>query len=105
MSRLPKKGDDVQVKVVFQGKPVVETAYVHTATEDVALIYVSIEQKRMAIIGTGCGGDYPPSVYIEDPEDTDSPATAVEFPDYPGWHVFAATISKYTMAMALAKDD
>jgi hypothetical protein len=94
---------------IDQGAPLVNHAVVYKKSRNIVCLYVDMVSKYCELVGTG-GGSFP-CVVVEKTDSTSrfdeihpDEDTQIEFIDYPGWTVFAASVSKYTIAVTLIKD-
>lgn len=102
------------VTIVVQGRPLLSHHYgylVH-GNDEVVAFYVDLDSKYCAVSGSGGNGpDEGPMIFIGETERSlhlGSPTqpvvdTVIQFPEFPGWCVHAATLSRYTLAVALTK--
>ena len=102
------------IEIVAQGRPILSHAYGYLVrgNDEVVTFYVDLDSKYCEVIGSGGNTDEEgPMIFLDATEhslhlgpasDPDC-GTAIQFPEFPGWHVHAAELSKYTLAVALTK--
>jgi hypothetical protein len=96
------------LKIVEQGAPIVipDSARVVARGEKVAALVVDMESRGCEVWGEvtqEC-----PMLVIESRLDGTRlyrASTVIAFPDFPGWEVFAAGISKFTLCVTLIHPD
>lgn len=85
---------------------------VYRESADIACICVDLETKYARMGGTFSGGGDPPgvvlsatedSIHMDPAHDRDS-MTFIQFPEFQGWTVFVAEVSRYTLALCMLKD-
>lgn len=97
------------MRVVNEGAIVVNHCSPYPSSGIVALC-IDLEQKYSEIVATGSTGEIP-CIVIGANEHTigfgkgadRSKTTEIEFPEFSGWFVFCAEISKYTLSVCLVK--
>ena len=101
---------DVAIRITEQGCVRVNAAHLHRAGNGIVAVYVDLHSKRAVLSYTGSGYEDPPSVTLEADENTlhldeskpRESTTTFDFPEYPGWRVFAADgPGRYTLAVCL----
>lgn len=90
-----------EISVLHQGIPIVNSAEIYKRTDDIVLIEVEVEQKRVMIdsifsdsIGT-CG------ISIISSSAPFDDGTMISFSDFQGWEVWAAWASEHTISVCL----
>lgn len=96
----------LQSVVRTQGAVLVNEGYVHRRGDNVVAAYVDLKSKRAEYAGAIYEGGKPPVICLDASEETlhideskKGETTLVEFPDFVGWTVFSAHVSKYTLAV------
>lgn len=101
---------EITIRIIEQGCVRVNAAHLHRAGNGVAAVYVDLHSKRAVLSYTGSGDEEPPSITLEADENTlhldeskpQESTTTFDFPEYPGWRVFAADGPwRYTLAVCL----
>lgn len=102
--------NSVEIRVVTQGAVVVNDASIYRASKDIVCLYVDLASKRAELLMADAGGEDPPRIWLEASEDTlfldpshpRDAVTIVEFPEYPGWRVFATSgPGRYSLGVVL----
>lgn len=100
--------------IVMQGRPIMSHAYGYLVrgNDDVVTFYVDLNSKYCEVTGSGGNtAEEGPMIFLDATEhslhlgpasDPDC-GTVIQFPEFPGWNVHAAGISRYTLAVALTK--
>jgi len=101
----------VVVDIIHSGSPVVNGGIVYRDGQDVIALAVDLESKRCRVTSFGFMDGVPNvgisadeySIYLDEakPRDED---THIAFPEYAGWSIWCADISKYTLAVCLTRD-
>lgn len=101
---------DVTLRITQQGAVRVNAAHIDREAPGIACIYVDLHSKRAAQPMVGSGEGEPPTLYftadantlhLDETKPRDS-MTAVEFPEYVGWTVFACDgPARYTLGVVL----
>jgi len=79
----------------------VEAAYVWMESPDLVAIGIQTNE-RTVVDGSGGGDGDGPSIFISSVRNPDQ-MMYVELPDYPGWTVWSAEASKYTVHVCIYK--
>jgi len=101
---------ETEVFIETQGCLVVNRAYVIGRGDNVVALNIDMKSKRGQIEGVA-GSDKHHALIIARVEDTcDEHPTAkgwtiLSFPEFKGWRIWTATISRYTLAICLIKND
>lgn len=99
------------MKVTTQGAPVPNQAYEYFRGRWVRLVEIDMQSKYCEVMATG-GGPNGPSVFLiagtdslhlDETKPRDA-YTAIEFPEYKGWDIWTAEISRYSLRLVLTKD-
>ena len=103
---------EVKLHIKEHGAVRVNHAYIHCEAPEIACIYMDLHSKRVCEPMIGGSDDGPPALYfhagddgikLDESKPRDS-LTVVEFPEYPGWSVFACDgPARYTVALTLVK--
>jgi len=101
----------LSVKVTKQGAPIVKDGHIKRICSDVALVEIDLISKYCEVDAAG-GDDEPPTLYISPTEESDylmegadvGVVTIVELPDFTGWDIYTAKITKYTLRVCLTKE-
>ena len=101
------------IDVRLAGGPVVNSAMELRRGPGVVAISVDLRTKYCEVEACCGGSEEPPSIYIgatgrslradHEPERTGS--TEIIFPEFVGWSVWAAEVSRYTLAVCLIKHE
>lgn len=104
----------VLVRVVIQGAPIVNDGYIHARGDSVVAIYIDMRSKRCRVGATGGGDDGPKieieadgdgaSLHLDESQPRDA-VTWIALPEFIGWQVFCAELSRYTLAVCLVKEN
>lgn len=98
----------VQIKVIEQGAPVVQLAWLVLKTKNFAAFEVDMQSKWCEVDCSG-GVDNLPMVSIGTNSRSTylsydgNQATMIGFPEFPGWDVWVAECSRYTLRVCLQK--
>ncbi len=93
--------------VAQAGMPIPNFCLEHKKHEDVALLVIDMYDKRGKIVGCGSDDDIP-MIMIEkcDNDEKDyKNILCISFPEYQGWNIWSINISKYSIFIAMGKDD
>jgi len=105
---------EVALRVTQQGAVRVNVASIYREAPGIVCIYVDLHSKRVDTPMVGGGANEPPTLFFSADEytlhlDESKPRdslTIVEFPEYVGWHVFAAERpGRYTASVVLVGPD
>lgn len=105
---------EVAIRITEQGCVRVNAAHIHRTGNGIVAVYVDLHSKRAMLCYTGSGDDEPPSITLKADENTlhldeskpRESMTTFDFPEYPGWRVFAADVpGRYTLAVCLVAPD
>lgn len=105
--------DLIKIEVPDPGAMLVNMAYAIAKGKRVIAIAVDLHSKRGNVGGYWGSGDNGPgveiypskeSLHLDETKPRDS-RTTIYFPEFKGWDVWAAEISKYTLAVCLIKRD
>lgn len=86
--------------------------YLVRGNDEVVTFFVDLDSKYCEVIATGGNlDDEGPIIHIGEterslhlgPPDNPDCGTAIQFPEFHGWDVHAADLSRYTLAVALTK--
>ena len=102
--------DLVNIEILDQGCVKVNDGYVVKKCENIVAISVDLDTKYAEILMSSnhnnielylCATDT--TLNLLEDKDKDS-STAISFPHYKGWKLFAADIHRYTLAVCLIKE-
>lgn len=98
------------LRIVTQGAPRVNAGEIVGRGPDVIALSIDLHSKRCAVEAISAEDDGSPTLYLNGegalhlhPEHAATEPTLLNLPDYPGWRVFAADISRYTLNVCLVK--
>lgn len=100
-----------ELRIINQGSVVANHAFVATETDIGAMIIVDLETKRAIFDDDTQDENGNPAVRLSANEyshgisDEHSGLTTLSFPEYAGYSVFAARVSRYTLNVALINLD
>ncbi len=101
-SKYTGKARDVAVKKVFNSPLVVEQGYLIKEREGIALVIIDLSE-RCNITGSYHDDDSV-AVAVDFELDGKTCEEAIELPDYIGWDIFSAEISKRTLYICLVDE-
>lgn len=97
---------ETPITIIQQGAPRVNVAWIKASSETVAAIFVDLHSKRCDI--DDLDGQIriraipEISLHLDDAKPVNS-ETVIAFPEFAGWEVFLAEISRYTLRVCLVK--
>lgn len=103
----------VKAEVTHQGAVIAnDNGVVYRESEDICIVCMDLETERARTSGTGFGGGDPPNVFLEategsihlHKEKSRDEVTVVSFPEFVGWTIFMADVSRYTLSLTFLKD-
>ncbi len=101
-----KEFKDVKYKVERKGDPTINHCLLLAGNKSVVAIDVDIEEKHCTIAYTGANGDTPLIGLLKaSSDDKKYNPTEIIFPEYRGWSLWTANISRYTVAICLINLD
>lgn len=101
--------NECNIKITNQGSPVINSGYIEHQSERAAVISIDLRSKHCYVFGTGSNFDDAPlidisasdsSLHLMDGVAVDA-LTEITFPDYKGWKVWCASLSRYTLNVCL----
>lgn len=101
---------ELEIKINQQGAPRVNAGAVYRSGADVVALEIDLHSKYCEVVATG-GSNAPQifigtnesSLHLDETKDRNE-STAIEFPQFVGWSVWATTIGRYTLAVCLTRD-
>lgn len=99
----------VKIKVAVQGGPVLNDGMVMAVGPNVVAIEVDMKSKRCEVAAHTETWTHVPELWISGDnalhlkKGCERELTAVTFPEYRGWQVFLAEISRYTLRVCLVR--
>lgn len=103
----------MKINITHQGAPIVNDGYVYRKGKDIVAMYVDLVSKYCGAALFGSTAEKIPtiaicaeerSLHLDETKDHDS-FTWIEFPEYAGWSVFEAGVSKYELSVCLTCDN
>lgn len=89
--------------ISLQGVPKVHSCYIKERSEKIALINIDLDNRHCEIEAKGGGSN--PNIMVGASNSKGGP-TCIEFINFKGnWNVFSASITKYTLAVTLIKEE
>jgi hypothetical protein len=109
VSRLVEDYPLFKHEIVTQGAVRVNQGHVFIKHDDIVCVYIDLHSKRASVNSTSSGSI--PCVHLEAVEETlhvdeSKPRellTVLKFPEYAGWDIFSAKVSRYTLSICLIK--
>lgn len=100
------------IKVLEQGAPILNNDYAYMLMGGAGAVcfFVDLDSKHCELFGTCRGDQNTPELIIGATSETSTvhgndrdAFTRISFPEFSGWDVHCANISRYTIAVALSK--
>ena len=102
---------ETPIKIMHQGDPVLahDTGYGVVGNDGVVCFYIDMHTKRCDVTASS-NGDCGPEIFITMTEASpdykeDNDWTIIAFPEFKGFQLHAAMCSRYTISVALRKED
>lgn len=101
----------MDVQITTQGAPIINNIHIIKSSQDLAAIEIDLKSKYCKVVSYFSGsegqvgiwiGSDERSLYLNNNVDRNI-ATVIEFPQFKGWTVWAATIGRYTCQVCLIK--
>ena len=101
----------MKIKIIYQGKPIVDTDSVHIKAESNGIIAVEVDMKSKycAVSGHATDNENDPVVMITYTDrslfldDIKVGSTDISIVGYKGWAIFTSEITRYTLRICLIK--
>lgn len=107
-----KPKDDVNIVIIKQGGPVLNGGFVTACGPDIVAISIDMQSKRCCDLAYSQQDDGTPaiiiladkySLYLK--EGLEDQHTEIAFPEYTGFRVFLANVSRYTLDVCLVREE
>jgi hypothetical protein len=103
------KGDTIELQIIEQGGPRINLGWVERAGAGVVALGVDMQSKRCSVNGSGMSDGSPMLMLSGEGalhlvKGLEDKWTLLALPQFAGWNIWSAEISRYTLSICLVRD-